>query len=57
MDNWIPACGGTEQPFTARSGAVLLYMWNTTTGNHAYYHVGADVFLTTEEALAHLDIN
>ena len=43
-DNWIPACGGTEQPFTVR-GETFLYMWNTTTGEHAYYSVTRDLFL------------
>ena len=34
---WVPACGGTEAPFTTRTGRRLLYMWNPTTGEHAYY--------------------
>jgi hypothetical protein len=29
-------------------------MWNTTTGEHAYYDVTADVFLDNEEAAAAL---
>lgn len=49
-DNWIPACGGTETPFTSRSGKRLLYMWNRATGQHAYYDMGADLFLTDSEA-------
>ncbi len=52
--DWVPACGGTEQPFKSRSGRVLLYMWNRTGGTHAYYDVHADVFLTKEEADAAL---
>lgn len=46
--SWVPACGGTEQPFTVK-GKTVQYMWNTRTGEHAYYLRGADVFLTDEE--------
>lgn len=53
-DDWVPACGGTETPFKTRSGRVLLYMWNRTTGEHAYYDVEQDIFLTSEEACAAL---
>jgi hypothetical protein len=48
---WIPACGGTETPTKYRSGKTLLYMWNAVTGQHAFYDVVADVFLTNEEAV------
>ena len=51
---WVPACGGTETPFTTRTGRRLLYMWNPTTGEHAYYDVINDVFLSAEEATAAL---
>lgn len=51
---WIPACGGTETPFTTRTGRRLLYMWNPTTGEHAYYDVINDVFLSADEATAAL---
>jgi hypothetical protein len=51
-DAWVPACGGTETPFRARSGRVLLYMWNRVTGEHAYYDVHADLFLSNDEAAA-----
>jgi hypothetical protein len=51
---WIPACGGTETPFTTRTGRRLLYMWNPTTGEHAYYDVTNDVFLSADEATAAL---
>jgi len=47
---WIAACGGTEKPFKARNGDTLHYMWNYATGEHAYYDVTHDVFLTNEEA-------
>ena len=50
-DRWVPACGGTEVPFETRTGRTLHYMWNMTTGEHAYYDVRADIFLDTEEAM------
>lgn len=49
-DDWIAACGGTETPFRTRSGRTLFWMWNRVTGEHAYYDVERDVFLTNEEA-------
>ena len=48
--SWMPACGGTETPFKSRSGDVLLYMWNEVSGEHAYYNVSTDLFLTNDEA-------
>jgi len=49
-DRWIPACGGTEQPFTTRTGRRLQYLWNPGTGAHAYIDVNTDIILTNEEA-------
>jgi hypothetical protein len=51
---WMVANSGTERPFISRSGKRLLYMWQPSTGKHAYYDMGADVFLTDEEAIAAL---
>jgi hypothetical protein len=51
---WVPACGGTETPFTSRSGKVLLYCYQATTGRHAYLDCGTDLILTDEEARAAL---
>ena len=48
--DWVPACGGTETPFTTRTGRRLLYMWNLSTGEHAYYDVVSDIFLSSDEA-------
>jgi hypothetical protein len=48
--NWIPACGGTEQPFTSRTGRGLLYCWQPSTGRHAYLDLGSDLILSDEEA-------
>lgn len=47
---WIPACNGTEVPFKSRRGVTLLYMYQPSTGIHAYLDCDADIFLTDEEA-------
>lgn len=47
---WVPASAGTEQPFTTRSGRVLLYCWQISTGRHAYLDCATDIILTDEEA-------
>lgn len=52
--DWVPACGGTEQPFTTRTRRRLQYMWQPSTGRHAYLDVDADLFLTDDEAWAAL---
>jgi hypothetical protein len=48
--DWVPACGGTETPFTTRTGRRLLYCWQPATGNHAYLDLNTDLILTDEEA-------
>ena len=55
--DWVPACGGTETPFTTRTGRRLLYMWNLSTGGHAYYDIASDIFLSNEEASTALAMN
>lgn len=55
-DDWVPACGGTETPFRARTGRLLLYMWNRTSGTHAYYDLERDEFLSAEDAALALGI-
>ncbi len=47
---WVPACGGTEVPFTTRGGRRLLYCYQATTGRHAYLDLGTDLILSDEEA-------
>lgn len=47
---WVPACGGTEVPFTTRGGRRLLYCWQPSTGNHAYLDCETDLILSDEEA-------
>jgi hypothetical protein len=56
QDKWVPACGGTETPFRARSGATLLYCWNPARQEHAYLLNGVTV-LTFKEAEAHLQLS
>ena len=52
--NWFPACGGTETPFNTRTGRRLLYVWQPTTGQHAYLDLATDLILSNEEADAAL---
>jgi len=47
---WCPAAGGTEQPFVAADGRRLLYVYQASTGRHAYLDVGADLVLADAEA-------
>ena len=56
IDGWFPASGGTETPFTSRSGKRLLYCWNPAKGYHAYLDCGTDLILTPEEAWAALGV-
>lgn len=53
--NWVVACGGTERPFETRTGRTLLYMWQPSTGRHAYLDVKTDLILSDEEARLALD--
>lgn len=48
--NWQPANGGTETPFTTRNRRRLLYVWQPSTGNHAYLDCDTDIVLSDEEA-------
>ena len=54
--NWQIACGGTETPVTTRSGRRLQYVWQPSTGKHAYLDLGTDMILTNEEAQQALGI-
>jgi hypothetical protein len=56
MNNWIPACCGTETPFVSRSGIRMLYCWNPATGQHAYLNCDTDIIMTDDEAAAALMI-
>ncbi len=61
-DHWVPACGGTEEPFRARSGATLQYCFNPARQQHAYLLLSGnqrrrtDIVLTQEQAEAHLQM-
>ena len=52
--NWVPACGGTETPFTTRTGFRLLYCWQPSSGRHAYINCATDIVLSDDEARAAL---
>ena len=53
-NNWIPACQQTEKPFRTRSGKILLYCYQPSTGKHAYLDMDNDIILTDEEAAQYL---
>ena len=46
--NWVPACGGAERPFLMQ-GYRLLYVWQPSTGQHAYLNLDTDIILTDRE--------
>jgi hypothetical protein len=48
--NWTPACGGTEIACTYRTGRRLLYVYQASTGKHAYLDCNTDLILSDEEA-------
>jgi hypothetical protein len=48
--NWFPANRGTETVFVTRTGKRLLYVWQPSTGNHAYLDCDTDLILSDEEA-------
>ena len=56
-DRWVPACGGMEVPFKSRSGKRLQYVWQPSTGQHAYLDVDSDIILSDEEAEAYLALH
>lgn len=49
-DSWQPACGGSEVPFKSRSGKRLQYVWQPSTGQHAYLDLDSDLILSDKEA-------
>jgi hypothetical protein len=54
--SWQPACGGTEVPFITRNGFRLQYMWQPSTGRHAYINCDTDIIMSDEDAQAALGI-
>lgn len=55
--NWYPANGGTETPFVSRSGRRLLYVYQPSTGQHAYLDCEVDIILSDDQAAAYLQLN
>ena len=53
---WIPASNGTEVPFLTRSRMRLQYLYQPTTGRHAYINCDTDIILTDEEAASALGL-
>jgi hypothetical protein len=47
---WVPASGGKEEPFVTRSGYHLQYVYQPSTGKHAYLNLQTDLILDDEEA-------
>lgn len=47
--DWFPANGGTETPTTTSAGRRLLYVWQPSTGDHAYLDLDTDLILSDAE--------
>lgn len=56
-DRWVPANGGTETPFTSRSGIRMLYCYNPRLGRHEYLNVDTDTIMSNEEVRAAMMMN
>lgn len=54
--SWVPA-GGGERPFRTRSGRILQYVWQPSTGRHAYYDVYGDRILPDAEAARYIGLS
>jgi len=50
LDVWVPACGGTEQPFRTRTGKRLLYCFNFKQNRSAYVDLDNGVVLDCKAA-------
>jgi hypothetical protein len=48
--DWLPANSGTETPFLTRNRRRLLYVWQPSTGRHAYLDMDSDLILDDAEA-------
>jgi hypothetical protein len=55
-DNWYPASGGTETEFHTRGGYRLLYVWQPSTGKHAYLNLDTDIVLSDDDAMHALGV-
>ena len=48
QDNWYPANGGTETPFSTKGGRRFLYCFNPKQGKHAYLDLNTDMIVPNE---------
>lgn len=48
-DQWVPACGGSEVPYTDRNGRKVLYVYNHASGKHGYLDMGTDIVYRNQE--------
>jgi hypothetical protein len=48
LDVWVPACSGTEQPFTV-DGVRYLYCFNPAQFRHAYINLDTDMEVEYED--------
>ena len=44
----VPGCNQLEKPFITRTGHKVLYMWQPSTGRHAYFDLEADLEIHDE---------
>ena len=51
VDQWLPACGGSETPFL-KNGNRYLYVFNPSSCTHAYLDCGTDLVLDDAAARA-----
>jgi hypothetical protein len=51
LDSWVPACGGTEAPFTVREKR-FLYCYNPRQDRHAYLDLTSDMIMEDEDYFA-----
>jgi hypothetical protein len=49
---WVPACGGSEQPFHYR-GKRILYVVDLARGEHGYCDLGTDIVYQTLDDCLH----
>lgn len=42
LDSWVPACGGTEEPFQYGNRR-FLYVFNPASEKHGYLDLGSDI--------------
>jgi hypothetical protein len=51
-DDWTPASNGTEPVFTTRLGVRVQYVWQPSTGAHAYLNLDTDMIMSDAQASA-----